>query len=264
MKIFLLFIPVITAIFGLLIYKFQDKKKEIFKLDLSQFIYLFVIAPTFFVWAKSFIFYILRSELPYNLSITELFIVDTIFSVLGFIILISIAIHSLTKTFRLRRDHDPSFDLFHLSEYFHLWWTHIVMWLGAMLIITFVSVVNVLVPFKVEVTSKLQFYSILVVGLLSGIMFFITVWNSDAKQNNYMRLMKLLFALFFVIHVAIYFIIDPGFNVSYMGYWFSFAIFSSAVLAGSTFERYDRPKRFRERFLHFNWGNNINIFDKKK
>ena len=264
MKIFLLFIPVITAIFGLLIYKFQDKKKEIFKLDLSQFVYLFIIAPTLFVWSKSFIFYILRSELQYSLSITDLFVIDTIFSVLGFIVLISISFHSLTKTFRLKRDRDPLFDLFHLSEYFHLWWTHIVMWLGAMLIITFISVVNVLVPFKIESYSKLQFYFVLFIGLLSGILLFVAVWNSDAKQNNYMRLMKLLIGLFFVIHVAIYFIIDPGFNMLYMGYWYSFAMFLSAVLAGFTFERYDRPKRFRERFLHFNWGNNINIFDKKK
>jgi hypothetical protein len=264
MKIFLLLIPVITAILGMSIYKFQDKKKEIFKLDLSQFVYLFVIAPTFFVWSKSFIFYILRSELQYNLSITDLFVVDTIFSVLGFIIIISIAIHSLTKTFRLKRDRDPSFDLFHLSEYFHLWWTHIVMWLGAMLAVTFVSFVNVLVPFKMGETPKIHFYSLLVVGFLAGVMFFVAVWNSDAKQNNYMRLMKLLFALFFVLHVGIYFILDPGFKMSYAGYWFSFFMFLSAVMAGSTFERYEKPKRLRKKlFLHFNWGNNTNIFKKK-
>ena len=263
MKVFLLLIPVITTLVGLFLYRFQDRRKEIFKLDLIQFVYLFVIAPIFFVWAKTFLFFLFRRELNFNLSVTDLFVIDTVFSVLSFIIISVIAIHSLTKTFRLKRDRDPTFDLFHLSEYFHLWWTHIVIWGGIMVGETFISFVNILIPFGVSVASKTSFYFFLTAGLIWGICFFFAIWLSDAKQNNYMKLMKLFFATGFILHVIVYFLVEPDFNLSYGGYWFVFASFTSAVLAGSVFEKYDRPRRFRDKFLHFNWGNNINLFDHK-
>ncbi|NOY15119.1 MAG: hypothetical protein GXP43_02775 [bacterium] len=264
MKVFLLLIPIITTLFGLAIYKFQDRNKEIFRLDLIQFVYLFVIAPIFFVWAKTFLFFLLRRELDFNLSVTDLFVIDTIFSVLSFVIISVIAIHSLTKTFRLKRDRDPSFDLFHLSEYFHLWWTHIIMWGGVMVIGIFMSTINILIPFGVANASKVQFYLLLLAGLISGVSFFFAIWMSDAQQNNYMKLMKLFFAGGFIFHVIIYFLVEPKFSLNYGGYWFVFAAFTSAVLVGSVFERYERPRRFRDKLLHVNWGNNINLFGGKK
>ncbi|NCO12187.1 MAG: hypothetical protein COZ34_00805 [Candidatus Pacebacteria bacterium CG_4_10_14_3_um_filter_34_15] len=266
MKIFLLLIPLITVAIGLLIYKFQNKKKEFLKLDLVQFVYLFLIAPTMFVWMKSFIFYILRNELQLNLSVTELFIIDTVFSVLSFVVISAIAIHSLTKTFWIKRHHDPEFDIYHLSEYFHLWWTHIVVWGGVMILGTFLSVVNVLVPLEFVVASKLQFYSLFGLGFISGIMFFFVIWNSDPQQGNYMRLMKLFLAFSLLIHIIIYFIFEPSFNISNGVYWFMLSALAASVFAASTFERYEKTNRFREFLLHSGWGENkgVNLFSALK
>lgn len=267
MKYFLLLIPFFTTFIGLFLYKYQDKKLEIFKLDLVQFVYLFILAPTLYVWLKSFLFYILRNELEFRLSATDLFVVDTTFSVLAFVVMAAIAMHSLTKTFRLKRDFDPHFDLFHLSEYFHLWWTHIVMWVGAMVLATFVSVSNVIIPLQLIELPKSQFYTLLTIGLLSGPITFFAIWMSDARQGNFMRIMKLFLAFFVLIHVLIYFVLDPVFNMTNAGYWFVFSNLLTATLCASVFERYEKKSKiqqFREFFVHQNWGNNINIFANKK
>lgn len=261
MKSFLIFIPVLASILGVLIYRFQDGKRQVFKLDLVQFIYLFIMAPTFYVWMKSFLYYMLNSEFNQGFSQTDIFVVDTFFSVLSFFVFVALAIHSLTKTFRLKRDHDPHFDLFHLSEYFHLWWSHIAMYLGAMVLFSFISFVNVLFPMQV-IAEKFQFYLLIGAGLFFGVISFFAIWMSDPKQGNFMRIMKIFFALFFLLHVAVYFILDPGFNINFAVYWVSFATFLSTVICSSFFEKNGKTNRFRDKFLHFNWGNNINVLKK--
>lgn len=264
MKFFLLLIPLFTSIFGIFIYKFQDRKLEIFKLDIIQFVYLFVLAPTLYVWLKSFLFYIVRNELDLRLSVTDLFVIDTTFSVLAFIVMAAIAMHSLTKTFRLKREFDPHFDIFHLSEYFHLWWTHIVIWGGGMLLASFVSISNVLIPFQVISATKTQFYSLLLIGLLSGPITFFALWLSDAKQGDFMRIMKLFMAFFVLVHVVVYFIFEPAFTMANAGYWFIFFNLFSAVLCSSLFERYEKTSGIRRFFTHLGWGeNNIELFGNK-
>lgn len=265
MKILLLSIPVLTTILGLFLYRFQDRKLEIFKLDLVQFVYLFILTPTLYVWSKSFLFYILRNELEFKLSVTDLFVIDTAFSVFAFVVVVAIAIHSLTKTFRLKRDYDPHFDIFHLSEYFHLWWTHIVMSTGAMMIATFLSISNIFVPFTLISLNKPQFYILLVIAIIFGGILFLGLWMMDAKQGNYMRIMKLLLAFFLVVHVLIYFFFEPVFNMTYGTYWFMFMAFFSAVMWGAIFEKHEKTNKLRDFFTtHLNWGNNIDLFGHKK
>ncbi|GIK84276.1 MAG: hypothetical protein BroJett025_08980 [Patescibacteria group bacterium] len=266
MKYFLLLIPLFTSLFGVALYKIQDKRIEIFRLDFVQFVYMFLLAPTMYVWLKSFLFYILRNELEFRLSVTDLFVVDTTFSVLAFIVMAAIAMHTLTKTFWLKRHHDPEFDIYHLSEYFHLWWTHIVIWGGAMLLATFVSISNVLIPFQIVAATKLQFYSLLTIGLILGPLTFFAIWMSDAKQGNFMRLMKLILAVFLLVHVLVYFVLDPVFNMTNAGYWFVFANFFSATLCASFFERYEKTNRLLNFFIHIGWGDNkgIDLFAGKK
>ena len=266
MKYFLLLIPLFTSLFGIALYKFQDKKFEIFRIDLVQFVYLFLLAPIVYVWMKSFLFYILRNELDLRLSVTDLFVVDTTFSVLAFIVMAAIAMHSLTKTFWLKRHHDPEFDIYNLSEYFHLWWTHIVIWGGTMLLSTFVSISNVLIPFQVMTATKSQFYTLLFIALISGPVTFFAIWLSDAKQGNFMRLMKLLLALFVSIHILVYFLLDPVFSMNNAGYWFVFLNFLSATICASFFEKYEKTSKFRNFFVHIGWGENkgIDLFGNKK
>ncbi len=264
--ILLILIPIFTVTLGLMMYKFQDKNIEIFRLDVVQFTYMFLLAPTMYVWLKTFLFYILRNELEFRLSVTDLFVIDTAFSVLAFIVMAAIAMHSLTKTFWLKRHSDPEFDLYRLSEYFHLWWTHIVIWGGAMLLATFVSISNVLIPFQIVTATKSHFYTLLSVGVISGPLTFLAIWMSDAKQGHYMRLMKLLLAFFVLLHVVVYFILDPAFNITNAGYWFVFANFFSATLCSAFFERYEKTNKLLDFFVHFGWGDNkgVDLFVNKK
>ena len=263
MKAILFLVPVIASIFAILIYRFQDGKRQIFSLDLVQFVYLFIVSPTMFVWAKSLIFYMLKSEIDLKLNITELFVIDTLFTLLSFFIFIAVTIHSLTKTFKIKRYRDPKFDLYHLSEYFHLWWSHIVIWSGAMAMATFISMINLFIPLDFE-SSKSVFYSVFTLGLFLGIIAFLSVWMSDPEQGNFMRLMKILFGFFFLIHVVLYFLVDPSFSVNFGLYWVVSAMFFSAVVCSATFERYEKTNKFRKMMLHVGWGDNIKLFKSKK
>jgi len=262
MKILLLSIPFVSSVLGILIYRFQDGKRQVFHLDLVQFFYLFILSPTLFIWAKSFLFFLLRDELELGLSVAELFMVDTFFSVLSFFLFISVAFHTLTKTFRIKRDHDPHFDVYHLSEYFHLWWSHLSMWAGGIVLASFFSILNLFFP-SLTSGSKLQFYLELGLAFVTGIVAFFAVWMSDPKQGNFMRLMKIIFGIFFLIHVILYFAFDPKFNLSQAVYWFVFVVLLAAVICSSFFERYERTNKIRDFFLYNGWGNNMNIFEKK-
>lgn len=262
--ILLLIVPVLTVLFGMLMYKFQGKNREIFRLDLVQFVYLFLMAPTLFVWLKTFLFYILRNELEYSLSITELFVIDTVFTVIAILVMAAISIHSLTKTFWIKRHHNPRFDVYHLSEYFHLWWSHIIIWGGVMLLISFVALANVFAPLELWL-SKSMFILIQTLGGITGIFFFMAIWMSDPRQGNFMRLMKLLLVLFATVHIAFYFIFDPKFNSQFILYWVSLAMFVCAAGIGGIFERYEKLSWFRKILLHSGWGENkgIDIFKRK-
>jgi hypothetical protein len=262
--IFLIIVPIFTTILGLLIYKFQGKAREFLRLDLVQFVYLFLMAPTLFVWLKAFLFYLLRNEVEPSLSVTQIFMVDTVFTVIAIFVMSAIAIHSLTKTFWIKRHHDPQFDLYHLSEYFHLWWSHIIIWGGAMLLFSFVALANVFAPLTLEL-SKGVFIFIQSLGSVAGAILFLAIWMSDPGQGQFMRLMKLLLVFFFVIHIVFYFVFDPRFNANYLMYWFSLSTFVSAAVIGSIFERYEKLGWFRKIMLHAGWGENkgIDLFKKK-
>ncbi len=260
MKLLLLSIPLLVTLFGFGIYKFQDGKgREIFRLDLVQFMYLFVLTPTLYVWMKSFLFYLLRSELAFQLNMTGLFVIDTIFSVLAFFTFAALAMHSLTKTFWLKRTHDPEFDVYHLSEYFHLHWTHIVIWSGGMTLMAFIALVNIFIPFQ-GMHIVYQFYGLLGGGIFFGLLTFIGIWGSDPGQGNFMQIMKLLLIIIFVFHVILYFVFDPPFRQAHGAYWFSLFLFLSASVASFFFDKSAHAKKVRGLWLHVGWGDNIQLF----
>jgi len=262
--IFLVLVPIITSIIGLLAYRFQGKEKEIFRLDLVQFVYLFVLSPAMFVWLKTLLFYLVRNELGEALSINQIFVIDTIFTLIAVFVMVGISIHTLTKTFWIKRYHNPEFDLYHLSEYFHLLWSHILIWGGAMLLGSFITIANVFTPFQLEL-SKAVFIATQVAGSFVGMVFFLAIWMSDPGQGHFMRIMKLLLVLFSLTHIVVYFVFDPKFNSQYIGYWIGSAIFITAAGVGGLFERYQKLSRFRKLLLHVGWGENkgIDLFKKK-
>jgi hypothetical protein len=170
----------------------------------------------------------------------------------------AIAIHSLTKTFWIKRHHNPDFDLYHLSEYFHLWWSHLAIWGGVMLLITFVGLINVLVPLDFHL-SKPAFIGTQIVSILSGLLLFFGIWMSDTGMKNFMKFMSLFLISFAIIHIVIYFLVDPKYNASYIAYWFSITVFVTATILGSFVERYEKVSWFRSLFLHAGWGDNKGI-----
>lgn len=250
-------------LFATVIYR-HNGKRQIFNIDLIQFIYGFVLAPIAFLWLKSFLFYLFRNELGLSLSINQLFILDSFFSVVLVYLLMAIAIHSVTKSFWLKKNQDPLYDVFHLSEYFHLWFTHIFIFLGSLVLMILLSVINLLIPLQISGDKRILFI-VLCVGFVFGIGWFFSVWMSDPKQErrNFLRLIKLCSGLFFFLQVAIFFLFDPGFSLQYVLYWFMLSASFSIVTAFMFFHRFARIRRIRDWLLHSGWGDNIELFNKE-
>lgn len=258
--ILLLVIPLLAGTGVLFLYKHVGKR-QLFKLDFVQFVYAFVIYPMMFVWMKSFLFFLLRSELDLNLSVGELLVVDTFFSTLGLFIFAFVIIHALTKSFNVRYYRDPLYDVFEHSEYFHLWLSHVGMYTGIIGIMSLLSLANVLVPFEV-VADKWMFYVVVGSGTVAGSLVFSAVWLSDPEEENFMRLMKLVFGLFFLIHVAVYFVMEPKFGMEYSAFWLVFMALLTAVGLGFLFHRSKRAVKAMEKFKHSMWEKKLKL--KKK
>lgn len=258
----LFLIPILTAISGVLIYK-HNGKKEFLKFDLVQFIYAFIFSPILFVWMKTFIYYLLKSDPDLNLSFNEIYVIETGFSVFFLYIFAFVVIHSVTASFNRKRLEDPLYDMFRHSEYFHLWLTHLVIYVGGMLLITIVSLTNLIVPLQFY-SNRFGFYLLLLLGIITGVFTFFGVWLSDPKQKaNFMRIMKLSFGFFWLIHIVVYFFFDPNFYTQYAVYWVSTMIFSSAVVCALFVHRSEKAIMWYERLKYFKWGDNIKLFGKK-
>ncbi|MGD9129729.1 MAG: hypothetical protein PVJ09_04550 [Candidatus Woesebacteria bacterium] len=242
----LFLIPVLAAIGALLLNR-HNCKKEILKFDLVQFIYAFILSPLFFIWFKSFLFYLLKQDLGLNLSLTELFVFDTFYAVIFLFVYAFIVIHALTKSFENKRFVDPLVDIFKHSEVIHLWISHLIMFVGMMILLTFLSVINVYFPLKIEAEQG-SFYFLLFLSLPAGVVTFATIWIANFTEYKFMKLMKLFFAIFFVIHVVLYFVFDPAFNIAYLMYWFVFIIFVICVMFSFFFEKSEKTMSLFDRF----------------
>lgn len=246
--LFLLFlVPALVLMVSVALHR-HGGKKELIKLDLVQFVYVFVMFPVFFVWVKSFLFVLVRQELETTVSVTQLFVLDTAFSLVALYIYAFLAIHSLTKTFNLK-SRDPLYDIFEHSEYYHLWLSHVVMYVGALLVPSLLAIVNVFVPLG-WVVPKLQFYAVAGLSLVVGMFGFIAIWYTEIGNNQFMRLMKLAVGTLFLIHVVVYFVFDPDFSGQFMIYWFSLLVFAVMTSLSFLFERSAKTKNLIERVTH--------------
>lgn len=260
----LVFLPVLASLAAFFLYKHAGKR-EILKLDLVQFIYAFVLSPLAFIWMKSFVLFFAKNEVNPNLTQNELFIIDTGFSVLFLFFYAFVVIHSLTKSFELKRYQDPLYDILTHVESFHLWISHTFMYTITLILIALLSTTNVFVPLLIDI-SKWSFYGLLLLGSFCGLLAFSAIWLSNFTENKFLKLMKLIFALLFSLHVVLYYLFDPKFNASYFVYWFVFALFGSTVFASYFIEKSRRSRRFIERFHHkkgWEMGNFLTLLEKK-
>lgn len=267
MSVLLYLIPLFAVVSGVLLYR-HNGKREILKLDLVQFFYAFVIAPLFFVWLKSLVYLLIRKEMGASLSSTAIFVYDTAFSVIALYVFAFVVIHAVTASFQRKMLKDPLHDIFAHSEFFHLWLTHIVMYTGAQLILSVVAALNLFFPLELALTAQ-SIYLLCTAGIVTGVFGFLGVWLSDPKQDgaNFMRLMKVLFGFFFILHVVAYFVITPGFDTRAGVFWFSFFFFSTLVGCSLFVYRSERAQTLFERLstiMKFkDWGENIQLFKHK-
>lgn len=261
-------IPVFAIISAVLVYRLNGKR-ELLKLDLVQFFYAFILSPVLFIWLKTFLYFLLKVEANVTLSNGQLFLLDTIYSTFFLYVFAFIVIHSLTKSFNLRQTTDPLYNLFEHSEFFHLWLTHLIMYLGGMILLTILAIVNIWFPLEVTL-SEGMFRLLFVSGFLSGFLMFMIVWLSDPKQEraNFMRVMKLSFGFFFLIHIVLYFVFSPPFSPALGLYWWSLNAFTALVICSLFAYRSERALNFFEKMSdylkHHKWGDNIQLFNEKK
>ncbi len=267
MMIFLLLVPLLALGSALLVYRFTGRL-QLLKLDLVQFMYMFVISPVLFVWLKTFLYFLVKRELGMTLSPSDLLIIDTVFSTLFLYVYAFVVMHSVTKTFNLKMSQDPLYDLFHHSEYIHLWLTHLVMFIGTMGFLTSFALFNIAVPLSF-VLNKEAFYALCASAIGGGLFTFLSVLTSDPRQENanFMRIMKLAFGIYFMIHVAIFFIFDPSFSAEYAIYWWSLFLFATTVTCSLFVYRSPRARSFMQRLSdrlkHSEWDFRAQLFTKK-
>jgi len=262
----LILMPIVILSAGVFIYKFQGKK-DLLHLDLVQFIYTFILAPLLFIWFKTFFFLLLKT----NGSLSEqwLFILDTAFTMLLFYLYAFIVMHSLTKTFRLKSI-DPLYDFFYHNEYIHLWLSHLVMLFGSISLLVILGLLNLFLPQGIYF-SRQVLIGLLLIGFVSGVVGYLTVMMADPKQQkkrvSFTRIAKLAMGAGFLILMTGFFIITPSFNSGYFLYWFVLTFFAGMTTMGAF--SYKSP-RFKARIdswvdhlVHFDWGNNLDLFFKK-
>ena len=224
MKILLGLLPVFILLISLFTRRFIGRR-ELLKMDFVQFLYAFVFTPLIFVWFKTFVFFNLRNELGINLTVTDMFVVDTILSMLFMFGFAFIVIHSLTKTFEIRKTKDPLYDIFLHSEYFHLWLSHLIIFTATMLFIVVLAFINLVLPVSI-IISKLGLYLAVVVGVILGIIFYISIWMyAPQKRNKFNKLMQFEITLSSIVLFISYFLQRPKFVPGFAIYWSVFFLF---------------------------------------
>lgn len=228
MRLTLTFLLIALLLLVPLTWRFSGRK-ELMKMDLVQFLYAFVLTPAIIIWIKTALFFNLRHEL--GVSVNDTFWIDTTLTIIALYTYSFVVIHSLTKSFQIKKSKDPLFDLFEHSEYFHLWLSHLIVYSGALLVIFFLGELNLFLPISI-ISSKSALYFSIVIGVLCGIMFYWGVWiNKIEKQKSFDRIMKFQVYIYTFILLISYLIADPKFRPSYTAFWCSVFFFVTSTVS---------------------------------
>lgn len=248
--IILFLVPTFAILSSLYLYQ-HTGKREILRFDLVQFVYAFILAPIVYVWFKSFLFVFLVSELNLHLSVTDLFIADTIFTIIFLYVFAFLVIHSLTKSFELKRLRDPFYDIFQHSEFFHLITSHVILYFGLVLLITIISTVNVFIPLEVA-NNMLVFSVAMALGFLVGVLIYtgllLTDDEFDIRYPRFEMFVELLFIVFFIYNIGLYFYFRPSFDLEYIMYWFVFMVLGGFITGSLVLDRSEKIVRRLKKF----------------
>lgn len=244
----LILIPAATLLTTFLLYK-QVGKRDFLKLDIVQFLYAFVFSPLVFVWLKSFLLYMAKNELDLRLSQNQLFLLDTGFSLIFLYFYAFVVIHSLTKTYEVKLQRDPLFDILAHAEEFHLWISHTSMYFLSGLLLTLLGLTNLWVPLSLEL-SPLSMYGVMTLGLAMGWIGFSAIWLSNFTAGKFLRIIKLFFGIDLTALILGYFWFSPTFSGTFALYWFMLMIFSGVIMASQVVKRSAKSRQFIGRFHH--------------
>lgn len=247
MTAILLLLPILALLSGFLLYS-KNGRKEFLKFDLVQFFYAFILAPMLFVWLRAFVYMFVRQELGINLTLGQLYIVDTTVSLIFLYTYAFIVIHSLTKSFENKRYKDPLYDMFLHSETLHLWVSHVGIYLGGMTIFTLLSIINLYLPMQISMTTTVFWMSIFG-GVILGIIAYGGYWLSIFSET-FLKIIKLLIGLFWLIHMIAYIVASPSLSSPYVVYWVIFTAFTTQLFVSFFFEKSEKITNFIERFHH--------------
>jgi hypothetical protein len=135
-----------------------------------------VVAPIIIIWVKTVIFYNLKNEIGLIIDTEDAFLIDTVVTSVSLYIYSFVVIHSLTKSFQIKKEKDPLFDVFNRSEYFHLWLSHIVTYSGILLIMLSLALLNLFSPIT-PLTNKIGLYTAIFIGAILGFLFYYAMWS---------------------------------------------------------------------------------------
>jgi hypothetical protein len=163
-------------------------------------------------------------------------------------------VHAVTKSFSLKVKSTPSFDIFQISEYLHMWWSHLAMYGLVLFGLAFVSITNLMFPLVASDLTRQGFFACLAFGILMGLILYTVVWNTKLSKGNFENFMKFIFALFFVLHATVYIKFRPSFSSEYLVFWMVFTLFVTTVIGSFFLERSRRVQRWRALFRPASWG----------
>lgn len=248
MSWFLVLLPLSMLLGSLLVYRYNGKR-EIFRFDVVQFLYAFILTPLTFIWGKVLLFLLVKNALNEGTSELSYLLLDSAFSVIFLYVFGFELLHSLTKSVSLQMSQDPLYDIFHHLEYFHLWLTHLVVFAGGMLIVAILGIANIFFPLDIQL-ARSMFYAILMSGFLTGGLVFLALWLSDPRQEKgfqFMCLMKTLIGLLFLVHVVSYFLFEPRLQSGQIVFWWSAMCFTMLVSCAFASYRSQRAKTWLEK-----------------
>lgn len=267
MIVFLLLIPLFVVGSAIGMYQLNGKK-EILRFDIVQFFYAFILAPLLFLWSKSILFLILSTEVAMQLTQEQIFLYDTLYSVLALYLFAFIVMHSLTKSFNLKVGSDPFHDIFQHSEYFHLWLSHLAIFIGSALLFSILGLVNSVFPIDVALEQHLL-YVFIFSGVIAGLVIFVGILLSNPKQKqvSFTKLLKIVYGGIFTAHVLVYFLFYPELSIQFMLYWTSTALFATFVLCSLFSYKSEKAQtlfeQIADKFKHNRWDTRVQLFNRK-
>lgn len=235
-------LPLLIVISSVVMYHLNGKK-EIFHMDMTQFLYTFIIGPVGFVWMKSLLFFLLRNELNLRLTLSEYLTIDTLFSVFFLFVYAFVVIHSLTKSFQLSTEKDDVFEFFAKSEFFHMDFSHYGIYLGIILLGVFLGLANLFFPFLIQPLSKLQFYWCLLGSGIFGLIAQAGMYLYRSNGRHFLRLIKFFLGIAFLTLACGYILLEPNFNSQYIVYW-SILAMTITMVAISLFSEQKQQGRY--------------------